>query len=164
MSISESEERASRFASVRGMTYSTNSIGSGNDGFVWRTSRQTAVKVFWREDTYEREVACYLRLRERGIASIKRFKVPRLIDFDDDLHVIEMEIVTPPYLLDFGKAYVDFRPDYSQDALECWEEQYKELWGEERWKEVRRALATLTIVGIYYQDPTPRNIHFGDEA
>ena len=84
------------------------------------------------------------------------------IDFDDALWIIEMQLVTPPYLLDFGKAYVDVRPDYSQDALDCWEEQYQELWGEERWKEVRRALATLTIVGIYYQDPTPRNIHFGE--
>ncbi len=144
------------------MEYSSRSIGSGNDGFVWRTSRQTAVKVFWREDTYQRELACYERLRDRHVAKVKHFKVPRLIDFDDELSVIEMELVTPPYLLDFGKAYVDYRPEYSQDALDCWDEQYRELWGEEQWKMVRKLMASLTMVGIYYQDPTPRNIHFGE--
>ena len=144
------------------MEYSSKSIGSGNDGIVWRTSRQTAVKAFWREDTYQREKACYERLRDRHVAKVKHFKVPRLIDFDDELSVIEMELVTPPYLLDFGKAYVDYRPDYSQDALDCWEEQYQELWGEERWQMVRKLMASLTLVGIYYQDPTPRNIHFGE--
>jgi hypothetical protein len=74
-----------------------------------------------------------------------------------------MDIVTEPYLLDFGKAYVDYRPDYSQESLDYWEEQYREIWGDERWKYVKRLLASLTLVGIYYQDPTPRNISFGDE-
>jgi hypothetical protein len=162
MSTSDVERRADAYVSARGMSYSSKSIGSGNDGFVWRTSRQSALKVFWRVDTYERELACYQRLRERHIAKLKHFNVPRLIDFDDEFHLIEMEIVSPPYFLDFGKAYVDFRPEYSEDALACWEEQYKELWGEERWKMVRRLMASLTLVGIYYQDPTPRNIHFGE--
>jgi hypothetical protein len=124
---------------------------------------QRAIKVFWRDDTFERELAAYLRLRERKVFTVKDFNVPQLIDFDEELMVIEMQIVTPPFLLDFGKAYVDFRPEYSEDALACWEEQYRELWGEERWKIVRKLMANLTLVGIYYQEPTPRNIHFGSE-
>jgi hypothetical protein len=163
MSDPQSRERAQRYAEAKGVGIDwEHPIGSGNDGAVWRTTTHNAVKVFFREDTYERELAAYQRLRSRNVLQIKQFNIPRLVDFDDSLLIIEMQIVAPPYLLDFGKAYVDFRPEYSQDALDCWEEQYKELWGEERWKEVRRALATLTLVGIYYQDPTPRNIHFGD--
>lgn len=136
-------------------------LGDGNDGAVWQTVDNNAVKVFWRTDTFHRELACYQRLRERNVRRVKKFFVPGLIAFDTDLQVIEMDIVTEPYILDFGKAYVDFKPDYHEDAIESWNAQYSELWGEERWKYVKRLLASLTLDGIYYQDPTPRNISFG---
>jgi hypothetical protein len=161
---SELRDRAQQYADRNKRTVNfDDELGSGNDGAVWVMAGPTAIKVFWRDDTFERELAAYLRLRERKVTKIKHFKIPLLIDFDEELMVIEMQIVTPPFLLDFGKAYVDFRPEYSEDALACWEEQYRELWGEERWKIVRKLMANLTLVGIYYQDPTPRNIHFGSE-
>lgn len=145
-------------------------LGSGNDGIVYSTSRHSAIKAFWREDTFERELLCYLRLNETSTQQLGTrvdgerhlFMIPGLIGFDNEFQVIEIDLVSPPFFLDFGKAYLDYRPTYHAESLEYWEEQYKDLWGDERWLIVKRLMASLAAIGIYYVDPTPRNIHFGD--
>jgi hypothetical protein len=74
--------------------------------------------------------------------------------------VIEMSIVVPPYLIDFGKVYIDKRSD------PMWRRQF-ELEGrerfDERWPEVRRLLRLLELHGINYLDPKPGNISFPDD-
>jgi hypothetical protein len=39
-------------------------LGEGQDGGVWRTAYNTAVKVFARERNYQCERDCYLRLHD----------------------------------------------------------------------------------------------------
>ena len=85
-----------------------------------------------------------------------------LLDFDDHLLAIEMEIVRPPFLLDFGKVYLDRPPPYADDTqlMATAHAAGKELIGK-RWSQVLRVLAALQRFGIYYVDPKPANIDFG---
>jgi hypothetical protein len=92
-------------------------LGHGIDGNVWRTSRQSALKVFARSDTYERERDCYRRLFENQVERLAGFQVPELMDYSNAFCAIEMTVVRPPCILDFGKAHVDSPPDYSAEAL-----------------------------------------------
>ncbi len=97
--------QAKNFGHSRGILIDFgNPLGIGQEGIVWKTNRETAVKVFDRIGNFDREVACYLKLKERDVYEIAGFTVPRLIDFDSEFHVVEMSIVAPPYLLDFGKS------------------------------------------------------------
>ncbi len=54
----------------------------------------------------------YLRLRELQVESIRGHAVPQLLHFDDEFLAIEMTIVSPPFCLDFGGAYLDRPPDF----------------------------------------------------
>ena len=84
---------------------------------------------------------------------------------DDDLQIIEMTIVQPPYLLDFGKVYLDAPPPYWSDAQfqTNRHEDGRENFGIEKWKTVLRAMSELIGMGIYDVDPRPANFCFGDE-
>ncbi len=139
-------------------------FGLGTDGSVWPTSNNSALKILYRQSNYENEKECYLRLREQGIRRIMGFAVPQLIDFDDEYRAIEMGVVRPPYILDFGKVYLDQQPPYWSDAqsLEVFHLEGEENFGE-HWRKVRAILLFLEKrLGIYYVDPKPANIHFGD--
>jgi hypothetical protein len=134
-------------------------LGYGQDGSVWATSRRSAVKAFRNPATYNRELSCYQRLKNKDISALNGFPIPRLVAFDGGLFVIEMEIVEAPFLLDFGKAHLDHCP-YTQKDLEEWIKEYEELWGEKHWKIVWALVRKLRAQGIYYMDPNPRNIRF----
>lgn len=88
--------------------------------------------------------------------------MPALIAHSDVLMVVEMELVAPPFLLDFGKAYLDEAPDFSAEVWRDWEDGRRELF-EDRWPEVKSLLAALRAYGIYYLDAKPGNIMFADE-
>jgi hypothetical protein len=87
--------------------------------------------------------------------------VPQFVNHNDDLMIAEMEIVSPPFLLDFGKVWLDRRPDYSDEVWADWESKGIELYGP-RWEDVQSILRILRQYGIHYVDPTPGNINFGD--
>ena len=78
----------------------------------------------------------YLRLQENGIARILEFKIPKLWHWDDELWVLEMEIVSPPFVLDFAGAYLDRPPDFPDEVMEEWWKAKKEQFGE-RWPVVQ---------------------------
>lgn len=139
-------------------------LGFGSDGMVWPTSRGSALKILYRNQNYTMERNCYLRLRDAGVKQVAHLAVPRLVDFDDHLLAIEIEIVQPPYLLDFGKVYLDDPPPYWNDAqlMANFYEEKAPLFGR-NWPRVLKAMATLRLHGIYYIDPRPQNIDFGDE-
>lgn len=107
-------------------------------------------------------MAAYQRLAELDMAQVNEFVIPRLIDSDDALQLIEMDIVSPPYLLDFGKCYLDRKPDFSPEVWQEWNDEHEEMW-EGRWKIVRRAVWQLEKYGIYHIDPRPGNVRFGEE-
>jgi hypothetical protein len=92
-------------------------LGFGSDGSVWASNRDSAVKAFSRSRNYRSEVECYQRLMDAGVEKIDEFTVPHLLGHDDDLLVIEIEIVEPPYLIDFGKVSLDAPPDYPAEVL-----------------------------------------------
>jgi hypothetical protein len=155
-------EHAREFAQLYGLTIDFDSpLGFGNDGTVWKTRDLTAVKAHRRERNYQLEVECYQRLLDVGVKELCGFTIPQLLRFDDQRWIIEIEIVTPPYLLDFGKVGLDVRPDYSPEVWNDWLDQRSELF-EHRWPEVQSLLRALEYHGIYYLDPKPGNIMFED--
>lgn len=71
----------------------------GQEGYVWKTGKEraTAIKVFDRERNYLNEIECYEILESHEVSEIKGFTIPKLIGFYDELWIIELSIVAPPY-------------------------------------------------------------------
>ena len=134
-------------------------LGHGQDGNVWQSDRNTAVKVLFREDSYFNELICYERLAERNVTQVRGCTIPTVIDFDDDLLALEITIVEPPYILDFGKCKVDYRHDHSADAMAALDEKIVDCWGEGDATIVRSIIRVLAGYGIYYPDANPGNIN-----
>lgn len=109
--------RAEVYAIRNNITLLTDvALGRGIDGAVWRTKRPSAVKAFWALLNYHNELECYRRLQRDNIRILGKFAIPALLGSSDELMVIEMSIVRPPYLLDFGKVYLDEMPPEKFDA------------------------------------------------
>lgn len=143
-------------------------LGVGTQGSVYvfnlpsgnvAISNQVAVKFHEREEAYDRELSVYLRLQDIGVQDVRGHMVPQLIGYDDELLAIEMTIVSPPFCLDFGGAYLDRRPDYSPEVWADWREQKAEAF-ELNWPEVQRILAEFETFGVYIADVNPGNIMF----
>ncbi len=113
------------------------------------------------EKNYSIELECYQRLKAANVVSLQGFAVPQLIASNDRLLIIEMRIVTAPYILDFAKSHLDARPDFSNETWEEWEQDCRERFGD-RWSRVRSLLYALQKYGIYYYDAKPANISFAD--
>ena len=155
------DERAWAYASVRGLKI-RDALGRGLHGCVLSSSGRTAIKAHNTDTSYTRELACYNRLRERNISEICGHHVPQYIGCDDTLWVIEMAIVTPPFLLDFAGAYLDWPPEFPPETMEYWHHEKQEQFGT-RWKEVQNILAMLSEQAeIYMLDVNPGNIMFAD--
>lgn len=148
-------------------------LGSGTDGSVWlaigrvtigetTVTEASAVKAFYRLNNFGRELGSYERLAEFQVENIRGLRVPRLMGHDEVLMVVQLSIIEPPRLLDFGKAYLNTAPDYSAEVLADAEEMGRELF-EDRWPEVQKVVAELADLGIYYYDTRPSNIDFGDD-
>ncbi len=90
-----------------------------------------------------------------------RFAVPVIRAFNDRLLVVEMSIVSPPFILDFAGAYLDKRPPFDEEQWAEWEKEKIEQF-EHRWPEVRQAMAYFRRHGIYLNDIKPGNVEFGD--
>jgi hypothetical protein len=149
---------ASVYAKQRGSSL-MRFLGDGNDGAVWESDRQTAIKALERRDSYIRERDAYLRLQELSIVEIQGFAIPVLVDFDDTKQIVEMTVVFPPCILDFAKAYVDQPPDFSTEVIRYWREETAELFDAD-WDKVESLLEKLQCIGIFYFDAKPGNIRF----
>ena len=136
-------------------------LGFGFDGIVFSTDCQSAIKILRYEALYQRERDVYLRLRERNAFVMVGFDVPRLLRHDDELWVVEMSIVSPPFVLDFAGAYLDQRPDYEEEVLNEWRAEKREQFGN-RWPEVVTVMAGFARLGIYLADVKPGNMEFGE--
>lgn len=90
--------------------------------------------------------------------TLKDFHVPQLIDYDDDLLVIEMTVVTAPYILDFASAFLEpCMNRFSQEELDDWRAQKLEEF-EADWPRVRLLMAAFEGLGVYLSDIHPRNV------
>ncbi|SRR6266545_3064238 len=137
-------------------------LGHGIHGIVYAAERNlepgnVAIKVHRLQDAYERERNVYLRLRQASVEEILGFNVPKLVRFDDDLLVIEMSIVTRPFVLDFASAYLDEVPEFSDEIWAEWEAEKREQF-ESRWATVQAVLNALEAKGIHMVDVSPSNI------
>jgi hypothetical protein len=110
---------------------------------------------------YQCERDVYRRLAEDGISSVVGFDVPRLINYDDELWVVEMGIVSPPFVLDFAGAYLDEAPNFPDEIMDEWRQEKKEQFGD-RWPEVQDIMREFRKLGIYLADVKPGNIMFRD--
>lgn len=157
--------RAKDYADSRGiLLIGKDMLGYGSDGSVWHSSRRTAIKALYHQKNFDHELECYHRLKIAGVRRIGMFDVPFLEDFDSKLRIIEISIVQPPYLLDFGKVYLDQPPThlYDEQMMVNAREEWHERFGD-RWSKVEHAMRLLEQHGIYYYDPRPGNVCFGDE-
>lgn len=149
---SETKQRARQYVRSHNLEI-TDEMGSGFDGVVFSTSRPSAVKALKHEELYRNEKAVYLRLNENDIQEIDGFSVPQLIHFDDECWVIEMDIVTRPYVLDFAGAYLDKKPPYlfNEEVMGEWQKEKEEIFGD-RWDTVTGIMASFRRHG--YTLPT----------
>lgn len=123
---------------------------------------KNALKVHHEQEPYEREVAVYERLCEAKVSKILDFNVPQLLAFDHNLRVIEMTIVTRPFVLDFAGAWLDFSPKFSDEIWAEWEDQKRDQFGP-KWPKVQQVLAALEALDIHMIDVSPSNIAFADQ-
>ncbi|HMN42694.1 MAG TPA: hypothetical protein PKE29_17775 [Phycisphaerales bacterium] len=139
-------------------------LGYGKDGTVWESDRDTAIKVFRTPEPFERERAVYERLRERGVMSVAGFSIPQLVRVDERLMVVEMTIVTRPFVLDFGSAYLDGSgPEFPEEIMAEWLADTREKFGA-RWGRAVSVLRGLERLGIQLTDVHPGNIGFADDG
>ncbi len=161
----ETVGRAKEYCRRRGLT-PAKQLGFGVHGSVFSVQNQTngrhsAVKAHERERFYLRERNVYRRLQEFSVTDVGGAEVPQLIGCDDELWVIEMTIVSRPFVLDFAGAYLDYPPDFSDDVMAQWQADKQEQFGS-RWPAVQAILRELESYGIYMADVNPGNVSFGD--
>lgn len=140
------------------------SLGTGTQGTVFTAKSPRhlslyAVKFHLRQVAFGREVGVYLRLQDLGVSEVCGHRVPQLLAYDDELLVIEMSTVSPPFCLDFGGAYLDQPPDYTPEVWRDWREEKSEDF-EDNWPVVEEILAEFRMMGIHIADVNPGNIRF----
>lgn len=140
------------------------SLGTGTQGTVFtaknpRHPSVIAVKFHLRRVAYERKVGVYLRLQDLAVTDVCGHQVPQLLAYGDELLIIEMTTVRPPFCLDFGGAYLDRPPDYTPEVWRDWREEKSEDF-EENWSAVEEILDEFRWMGIHIADVNPGNIRF----
>lgn len=142
-------------------TQLTECFGFGQDGLVYATNQESVLKCLRYERLYKNERNVYQRLALLECDRIAEFNVPRLINFDDSLWVVEIQIVSPPFVLDFAGASLDWPSrvfaEMSEEDMDEWTEGRIELYGDD-WPKVETLLAELRRLKIYLGDIKPGNI------
>ena len=138
---------------MQGVVYSANRL---------EDIHESAIKVHAQRDAYLRERDCYHRLTDREVIRIQGLAVPRLLGTDDELLAIEMALVHPPFVLDFGGAYLDQPPSHMLDPeiRSNWLAEKQEQFAE-NWSKVESILDELQRrYEIFVADVNPGNIQF----
>ena len=120
---------------------------------------RSAVKFHERAEPYHRKKSVYTRLAEHHVSEILGFHVPQLLSFNDEFYAIEMTIVRRPFVLDFADAYLDQAPDFSEEVLEQWDKDKREIFGE-KFATVLEVLQELRGHGVHLLDINAANITF----
>src|SRR6478672_11763736 len=100
MDRSELNRRATEYCVRAGLQLGPR-LGYGVHGTVYSARNQSnsrsAVKVHENERYYQRERDIYRLLAEERVDSILGLRVPRLLNCDDELLILEITIVSPPF-------------------------------------------------------------------
>jgi hypothetical protein len=123
--------------------------------------KKSAIKAHRAPEFFLRERAVYELLSRAGVTEVLGFHVPQFICADEELQVIEMTIVTRPFVLDFAGAYVGGRPEFSEEIWAAWEAEKREQFGS-RWRTVQTVIGALEGLGVHLLDVSPTNIAFPD--
>jgi hypothetical protein len=135
-------------------------LGGGKDGSVWRTSRLTALKVHERIESYQAERDAYARLRDLQIRDIAGFAVPLLRGHDDKLGALEMDIVFPPFVVDFASARLDRPSELIEDEGHTLIDMIRERFDDRADEVIALYEELIASAGIYLSDFHPHNIKF----
>jgi hypothetical protein len=104
-------------------------LGGGVSGFVFLSpDLRTAAKVHHGEEGYTTELYVYKQLARLGIRSIRGLTIPRMRGYSTALRIIQMDVVRPPFLLDFAGVLLN-PPDFSDDVQEDWHRRIAERFG-----------------------------------
>ena len=136
-------------------------LGFGQDGLVYATDQESVLKCLRYERLYQNERNVYQRLAQLGCEEIAGFNVPKLINSDDELWIVEIQIVTPPFVLDFAGASLD-RPsqifvEISEGDQQEWIQTLMEMYGDE-WPLVDHSSPNFAGNKIFLTDVSPGNI------
>ena len=139
-------------------------LGSGVHGIVFAAESQlqfsvSALKAHESLSGYTRERDAYLHLQRFEVESILGCNLPALLDFNDELQIIEITIVKRPFVLDFAGAYLFQPPDFPEEVMAEWRAEKREQYGE-RWPDVQAILRELERLDIHMIDVNPGNISF----
>lgn len=153
--LSTAEEIAKQYF---GTTQSLARLGWGISGFVYLSpDLVTVVKVHRAKEGFERELATYQRLAQIQLTRLLGLTVPKLRDYRRSPNIIRMDLVRPPYLLDFAGVSFD-PPDFSSDVMASWHEELAERFGPNV-SVAYSVYAALARHGIYYLDLRPSNLN-----
>ena len=140
-------------------------LGFGIHGSVFKAKRKdgsdVAIKYHSETEPFIREFEIYVRLDDFGVRQVCGFFVPKLLAVDEELRILEMTIVTRPFVLDFAGAYLDVKPAFTPEIWEEWEAKRLEEYGD-RWPIVRKILDEFEAMDIYIIDVHPSNLAFRD--
>ncbi len=134
-------------------------LGAGVSGFVFAApDYQTAVKVHTTAESYKTEVRAYKVLNQFQVNSVLGLTVPRLRSRSDWRHLIRMDLVSPPFLLDFaGVRFTD--PQFTDDVMNDVHAGIRAKFG--RNADLAYAVQyELRKLGMYYLDLRPSNVNF----
>ena len=156
------EDRADLYARRTGQSL-LGLLGQGKDGGVWFTSVGHAIKAHVRPESYRAERNAYMRFRDVGLDEVKGFAVPSLMGYDDELLVIEMTVVPPPFVVDFASVVLDVDPELIEDEGHTLADLVRERFGDARVDAVLGIRDELIVrAGAYLSDLHGHNIKFGD--
>jgi hypothetical protein len=139
-------------------------LGFGFDGEIFLTNSNTAVKFFKEREKYSRERRAYEIIMQCGVTRVLGHEVPQLRRADDELMAIEINLVRPPFLLDFASAHPESEvPDFPEEVWAEWQDRKLEEFGD-RWPQVQLVLAEFQhLTGLVLLDVNPGNIRFTNE-
>lgn len=150
------EERARAYAQNRELEIQ-RLLGAGYDGTVFATNRKSAIKALKWPELYEHERNIYLRLQQFQVIDVAGCAVPELLGYDDEMLIVEMTIVSPPYVLDFAGARLDHTNDYPPNIRRQWEREKRIQFGS-NWQYVPRIVVAFQRMGIFLSDLNPGNV------
>jgi hypothetical protein len=133
-------------------------LGWGVSGFVFLSpDLMTAIKVHHNSDGFHTEVKAYELLRRHRITQIDGITIPKLRKADFDRGLIQIDFVSPPYLLDFaGVRFSD--PEFPSETVREIHEDIQLRFG--RNAPIAYAVQhRLLQIGMYYLDLRPSNLN-----
>jgi hypothetical protein len=151
--------RLQRYLSSHGLSV-TERLGEGKDGAVWATNQLTAVKTHERSESYRAERNAYIRFQDLKLTEVCGFDVPMLIRYDDELWVLEMEIVSAPYVVDFASVRLDVPDDLIEDEGHTLVDMIRERFDEDADPVIELVDELASYAGVYLTDVHRHNIKF----